>query len=164
MGFNLPGGPVTYANCASCCSIPWGGPSGYSDSSLNDSRSSNSSDPEGLMVAGQRAYMREERLQRQRDHDIEMASLFEGEGERADFIQLAMQDELQQAVEQHDQDLYYETLAFEEEEEQAQELFMLEVYPELMRAEGTRLLPSDISSGASSSTARLPSDFPKERL
>ncbi len=115
------------------------------------------------MVAGQRGYMREERFQRQMDRDIEMASLFEGESEMADFVQLAMQDELQQAVEQHEQDTYYENLALEEEEEQAQELFMMEVYPALLLAEDRRLQPSETSNGASSSAARLPSVFPTER-
>ncbi len=116
------------------------------------------------MVAGQRAYMREERVQRQRDHDIEMASLFDGEGDRADFIQLAMNDELQQAVEQHEQEMYYAMMVSEEEEQQEQELFMLEVHPGLMRAEVERLTPSDSSNGASSSRAHLSGDFPKERM
>ena len=113
------------------------------------------------MVAGQRAFMREERVQRQRDHDIEMASLFDGEGERADFIQLAMEDELQQAVELHEQEAYYALMASEEEEQQEQELFMMEVYPDLMMAEVAGRRPSESSFGASSSHAGLAGSPPR---
>ena len=57
------------------------------------------------MVAGQRAYMREEREQRRRDHEIEMAGMVDDEGDRADFIRLAIDEEMRQAEEQHEQEM-----------------------------------------------------------
>ena len=116
------------------------------------------------MVAGRRAYERELRFQRQMDRDIEMACMnVEGENEDVDeFLQLALLDAQQQELERHEENLFNENLAMEEEEELAQELFMIEVYPALLEAEATRRLPSDTTTGASSSEAR-PASFSPAR-
>ena len=62
------------------------------------------------MAAGQRAYMVHQREQRRHDHEIEMACMYDDESERADFIRLAVEDEMQQVQEHYEQEVYYEMM------------------------------------------------------
>ena len=116
-----------------------------------------------MMAAGQRAYRLHIREQRRHDHEIEMACIDDDEGDRAEFIRLAIDDEMQQAQEQHEQEVYYDLMVSEEEEQQEQALFMQEVYYDLMETELPRPFSSDISTGAAGSLAGSAGAIPKER-
>ena len=152
---------------------PAAGPEGFFNSSSSDAVSYNSSNPEGLMAAGQIAYEREQRSQQRLDRDIALSidHTVSGNDEMDVFMQLAELDAQQQGIEQYEEDVYNDLMDMEDAEERAQQLFYEEVYlPSLasspvapsagLVAGPSRAQPSESSNGAACSSDACPAGFP----
>ena len=111
---------------------------GWVATSSSDGMSYNSSDVEGMMAAGRRAYAREMRAQQLLDREIELSinqHMDNGSGDLETFVQLAELDAIQQNMERDEEDLYYSMLDLQDAEDREQLLFEQEVYPGLLLAE-----------------------------
>ena len=138
-------------------SLPAASFDGLYASSSSDAMSYNSSDVEGMMAAGRRAYRREMQAQHLQDKEIELSLCQHMDNESVDieaFGMLVEQDELQQSLEREEEDLYYTLLMAQDIEDREQLLFEQEVFPGLVLAEATWHRPGQERTAASGSNGR----------